>query len=438
MKNSLITFLGTGNYELTSYSMNGAVIECVSFVQQAIISMAKDCFLSEDDEIVIFVTAQARHKNLEKLLQCLTEISQADYLRFSTKVVDIPMCTNETEIWELFEQLCKVVRTESVVHVDITHAFRFMPMLAIVFLDYARMVLSASVGHIWYGAFEAKCSNNGISPILDFSSFADLQQWNSAVDSFLNAGDAKLLLPVLDKKLRVLLAHESTRSLAVRQQQNLAKQLTAFTENIRAVRGEALYQGKEFTRINQSIEDLITEIDAVQPPLKRLLKAIRNKINGFQTDSLVNGIAAARWCAEHDLLQQGITILQETHISLVLDSVGLDYSEKGARNIVGSLMRFMCGGKTPLTLEDASNKIIESKDNQAERQQALQVISVIVSSPVFYSLGSLYSDLRLTRNDINHAGITSNSKVSAIRRAFLAALDKSESIVKISGKFPGN
>jgi CRISPR-associated Csx2 family protein len=115
--------------------------------------------------VVIFLTDEAFRKNWENdgygmrkdgstdckgLRQCLEELS----LSVPLKQVRIQDGKSEAEIWDIFNQVYSILECEDRVTMDITHAFRSIPMLAIVLLNYARALKQISISGIHYGAFE--------------------------------------------------------------------------------------------------------------------------------------------------------------------------------------------------------------------------------------------------------------------------------------------
>ncbi len=70
------------------------------------------------------------------LRSCLEAIS----VRASISNVDIPMGASEQEIWNIFNIVLDQIRENDFVVFDITHAFRSIPMLAIVILNYAKVI----------------------------------------------------------------------------------------------------------------------------------------------------------------------------------------------------------------------------------------------------------------------------------------------------------
>ena len=74
---------------------------------------------------------------------------------------------------------------------DITHAFRSIPLLIFIVAAYLRQVKNVKLKHIIYGAFEARDTETDQTPIFDLTPFVELLDWMNAVNIFQNSGDAR-------------------------------------------------------------------------------------------------------------------------------------------------------------------------------------------------------------------------------------------------------
>ncbi len=200
MANVFLTVLGTGAYSEANYKY-GENIYKTRFIQEALISEFCKTW-SKDDKICVFLTKGAKEKNwnndLEKLLKTLN-------LEVQIIPVDIKDGQNEEEIWEIFDELYKSVNENDSIIFDITHSFRSIPMLVIVFLNYAKVLKNVNLSGIYYGAFEAAKNNNGISPIFDLTPFSILQDWTNATNIFLQTGDSSYINELAQNQINPIL-----------------------------------------------------------------------------------------------------------------------------------------------------------------------------------------------------------------------------------------
>jgi hypothetical protein len=109
----------------------------------------------------------------------------------------------------------------------------------------------------------------------------------------------------------------------------------------------------------------------------------------------MDGIRAAEWCAQHNLVQQGYTILRESLITYVCLKHGIDPTEREGRETVTHDIG------ADLKMLGEYNRDSKQKKIGATPQRAF-------CSAVFgdnLELLRVYQRLFRVRNDINHAGM---------------------------------
>ena len=105
---------------------------------------------------------------------------------------------NSDEIWDNFEKLISIkeyINEGDKIYLDITHGFRYMPILNIFMLEFLKTLNSNkfSIEAILYGLFA-----NEKSEIIDFKIFFDLLEWIRAIDSFKNYSDGFRLAELIE------------------------------------------------------------------------------------------------------------------------------------------------------------------------------------------------------------------------------------------------
>ena len=106
---------------------------------------------SEEDEVVIFLTERAKKENWmenpNKKIPNTNTYEHRDGLKhdllrhnykFGIKEVNIKDGNNIDEIWENFDIIIKEIEDGDEIIFDITHAFRYIPILALTVLNYAK------------------------------------------------------------------------------------------------------------------------------------------------------------------------------------------------------------------------------------------------------------------------------------------------------------
>ena len=127
----LITLLGIHESPPCQYELDGCLSEPTSYVQDAII----DLYLQKGekiDEIHVLLTPEARAENWigeNRLFDKLKKYEQEHQLRIVDH--DISGKADIEHIWQLFETIIGIMKDEDRIIFDITHSFRYQPILAL-------------------------------------------------------------------------------------------------------------------------------------------------------------------------------------------------------------------------------------------------------------------------------------------------------------------
>ncbi len=170
----LLTFVGTNRYETTTYVWQDRCCD-TKFVAQALAS-----WLSSD-KVVVFLTKDAfQHENWEQLSQLLQGME--------VQTVSIPDGRTEQEIWEIFDAVVSSVEHGDEIAIDVTHAFRSLPMVLVAVAAFLRTVKAVRVKHIFYGCY---MKDKPESPVIDLNLLLELLDWMEATRRFKETGDAR-------------------------------------------------------------------------------------------------------------------------------------------------------------------------------------------------------------------------------------------------------
>lgn len=96
---------------------------------------------------------------------------------------------DELQQAELLLALAEVVRDQERVALDVTHAFRHLPMLALVAARYLGKVQSVQIEDIYYGALTMEDPATGEVPVLRLKGLLTMLDWVDALASFEKDGD---------------------------------------------------------------------------------------------------------------------------------------------------------------------------------------------------------------------------------------------------------
>jgi CRISPR-associated Csx2 family protein len=214
---------------------------------------------SQNDEerlaLIESVGEQAvRQAQLDALAPALSE-----KLGCETRLALIPYARDQDEQIAILETIAKHVEQDDTVHLDITHGFRHLPMLALLSALHLRITRNARILGIWYGAFDP---DTGQAPVHDLSGLLRIADGLQALSSFDKDGDYGVFEPLLSK---AGLPHDACQAL----------RKAAYYETILNV-GAAT---GELRRVRPALEAGRLTADA-----KLLLPAIRERLNWIDED----------------------------------------------------------------------------------------------------------------------------------------------------------
>jgi len=372
-------------------------------VQEAMIDLYCQNW-TKDDRIYMFLTPEAEINNWEGSFYDGNGLKNI-LLKFKHLTIEavtgIPSGMDEQEIWKLFEILFEKIEPEREIYLDITHSFRSLPMLQMVLLDYAKALKGCKVANISYGAFEVlgpayeiekKYPNphDRNAPVLNLTSFSTLQDWTQAASEFIKLGKADNLANLVEDS-----------------QPKLAQHLIQLEQSIATCRGKLLTQDLDITELKNTL--LFIKDVPIKEQLKPLISKIENKIEGFENgNTLKNGFSAVDWCIQHNMIQQGITFLQETLITHIVEEIV-------GKDMINDLFYREIAATSLMLLSAKGNRFFEGKFTQRPEDQQQLILDqfnlmrdyVKANAP----LKDIYSELIGSegfRNDINHCGFRAN------------------------------
>lgn len=166
----------------------------------------------------------------------------------------IPYCRDESEQVELLRLMAEIVKDKENVHLDVTHGFRHLPMLALLAALYLRIVRRARILGIWYGSFDP---DSGQALVHDLAGLLKIADGLQALASFDKDGDYGVFAPILKQ---AGLPEEAAQTL----------RRAAYFENILNVSAAT----GELRRVRRQIETA-----ALEPDGALLLPAIRERLD---------------------------------------------------------------------------------------------------------------------------------------------------------------
>lgn len=361
-----LSFLGTGNYEETTYKFGEK--ECKTRFMPVAVShffQLERLFVAQTQE------AKDKHGNSLKAV-CPYE------------PIDIPSGKTNDELWQMFSAIADKIPENATLVIDITHGFRSQPMIALAIAIYLQAAKNVKVEKIIYGAFEAKGKEN-IAPVFDLTAFLDIMNWASATELFLKFGDASSLKNQLRLTQSRTYAPDSPfRALRLNTVGDKLEKLTNAFALVRPV--EALKNAKLLAEEIKKAQPDFQNIIAAKP-FAILLEKIEKQFSPYlQTNSLFSddGFAAQAkmidFYLQTEQYQQAILLGRESIVSKVCKIHNLDPLKRQERM------------KAEDYLRQWSEPLSRGQPVQKEFSR-------------FQDVAKLWNKITSIRNDIAHAGM---------------------------------
>ena len=305
-------------------------------------------------------------------------------------IKNLPDGNDEKEIWMIFEQVFKLLQENDELYFDLTHGFRYLPMLILVLGNYSKFLKNIVVKSITYGNYEARNRERNEAAIIDLHPLSDLQDWTFASANFLKNGNITQLKNLCDQNLKPILKEAKGSNLAATTLKKYMAALERVVNDMNTCRGINIIQGNninELFYLSSQLTDVIIE------PLKPVIEKMRDSFTEFMpSPNIKNGYLAAKWCFDNQLYQQALTILHETIISHICESEKWDNIHH--RELVSKALNIYI------------NKTGQEGWQCSPDQVGL--IKEILSNKALAFLASTYKVTTSLRNDYNHAGMRSN------------------------------
>lgn len=229
-------------------------------------------------------------------------------------------------------------------------------------------------------------------PIFDLTAFDSLLDWSLAIERFLGSGDAGPAGALAKRSIHQVMKATAGRDRGAVSIKKLAESLEAFSACMSTCRGRSISQTalqlKE--RVNQCVGQNIL------PPLKPLLDLLYTRIEAFDGNQTWDGVRAANWCLEHNLIQQGYTILEEVLIGHLAREVGADPNNQKHRDLVPQAVHSIAAKKRSA---DSTRPATTDCSFTPKYEEYLWANPGLIN---------LFGNLSGVRNDLNHAGERDN------------------------------
>lgn len=397
MGKKFLSFLGTTDYKKCCYKC-GDYEDSSKFIQKALIDMLCKEWC-KDDTAVIFITDTAEKLNWSNASDETRRLKQELMdSKIGVKSVSIPECKNEDEIWEMFDILLDQIDENDEIIFDMTHSFRSIPMLALVVLNYAKVLKNIKIKGIYYGAYEARKIEDGIekAPVFDMTPLNEMLEWSQAVNSFLSYGNSSQLKNLCSGVLLNKLREKDKMAIEIN---NFIKMLYDFTNDIYTCRG--LYKdekgwnkksaGCAYKSMKEDLKIIKKSNNTLVRPLIPLFEKIDERTSEFEKgDNFKAGMAMVKWSIDNNFTQQAYTGFDETLKTYICLKYGLDETDRECREEIAA---------KALRIKSQDKK----EDEWDVKEENRAIIKKIVSE-MDDELKKITNRVTQRRNDINHFG----------------------------------
>lgn len=393
-----ISFLGATEYTECTYTKQGCndFSDTNPYIQIATLKYLNK-YVSKwegEDIALILLTSKAETDNWQPHGSERGLKSRMDEMQFPYDTVkDLPVGDNESELISIFMKVFEKLHTGDELYFDITHAFRFLPMLIMVLTNYSKFAKTCKVKWISYGKTVSPFTKG---TIVELNKLSILQDWTTGAADFVDNGNVDKLIKLTNEDFSSSLS-ANINILPNELERNNRNTFSEFTDTLSKVIDEIkmcrcvdvieAVNYKKLLDLKDSIE-LSGDVQPFDPILKKIMDSL---IDFSPERSVINGIHAANWCVEHSLYQQAITYIEETIVSFICDQYGINLRDHDKRKIVSDSFNVLFGLM--------KKKDWETEDNLQLCHQLLEEDFLVRN---YYKQVCAIKDLR---NDINHAGM---------------------------------
>ena len=401
-----LSVLGVAFYETCRYRKDDFTGSETLFVQKSLLEylQQQENWGGENDLVLMLLTDLARKNNWDKNLEtrfCAKLQKEVAYqglekilldMNLSYQDIAIPDGKDSEQMWEIFEVIFDELQEGDELYLDITNSFRYLPMLLVVLVNYAKLLKNVKVKAIFYGNYEARDKESNIAPIMDLLPLSVLQDWTLAASDYLRYGQVEKLFELSESSLIPILKNTETRTKDAEKLRSFVKTLKEMVEERTTCRGYAIVGSKNVRKLKCTASE-IQKVTIVQ--LRPIFEKIKQSLNDFDAkENVLNCIKVAKWCCANKLYQQATTMLEEGLGTFLCCHYQLDYRKMANRDAI-----FGC-----ISIKTQNKDIEENKANKELVEKILADDSVW-GNKAFVTILQKILELR---NDYNHAGFKKN------------------------------
>lgn len=411
-----MSVLGTGFYSECTYVGVNTRTQ-TRFIQEATLNEIGAKEWTSEDRAYVFITDRSETDNWIVKDNCRTNQRSKEseqYYGLKKVLYDMSLpCTVESvkikdgkdgnEMWDIFNTIYGCLQDGDELYFDLTHAFRYLPMLVLVLGSYAKFLKNVKIAYISYGNFDSrtKCADNpdmDEAPIVDLLPLSILQDWTFAAGQFIKSGNVEEIVKLCENEFLPLVKASRGKDVAATALRYYTKVLNSTIQDFRFCRGISLIDSDNIISLRQSTLDLgASMIDSLNPLLGKIVESFGD-FEGYS--SVNNAYKSALWCYNKGMFQQSATILQETVVTFFCRRHGLNELVEEDRRVVNDTF-FAINRDKGCELSGRCKELMN--DAYMDKKLAMS-----------------FDKLSKTRNHFNHAGMKRDRKTAEDMRQDIA------------------
>jgi CRISPR-associated DxTHG motif protein len=403
-----VSFLGTGKYESCIYQI-GQATYTTRFIQEALATHLCTKW-GPNDVMLMGLTKEAKAIHWEPetglgLSDIFSDLlSQAQLTTF-----EVPAVNSEADIWNLFQITFDQFKEGDEVYLDITHSWRFQPMLLMVLLQFLKTLKSIEVKGIYYGQYEF--GKTGPFEVIDLTNFSLMQDWAQAAHIFVKHGLADGAMAMEDMEVTA----EDFKKTDKSPLDQFKMSLNFWSANTKTIRGQEMKKSNTvgFLRLNAK---KLKGSDVI-PPIQLLADFIVEDLEHFPKNNGIEQLEQLlRWYQKKGRIVEGYTLLSELCVEKVLEKLEVALTRMIADFYTANPEKKQYKGTRHLlyeTIKLTLSKVNHETRNEGpfifkenERGLTTSLVEYIISnSPNIKEVADLNWKISKNRNDLNHAGL---------------------------------
>ncbi len=305
-KITLISFLGSGDYEEVNYLIDGRQFKSSLSLYPIIESY-------HPDVIYVIGTKESKWNLIERL----------NYQR-----VEIPSGRNEEELWEIFRKISDEVTVENTdIIFDITHCFRSIPFFAVLLARFLCFLnKQTEIRNIFYGFLDRQTRE---SRIVDLVPLLEMLDVIDSINSLEKYGDLKDFSQLLSRKQKNL---KNRFPESLRKIKSVLERLNAITE---------MTYIPQLREIAESLDSLLKDQNLLLEASQhfRALSFLKSRLQSLADRFKIKPewkaqLEIARWYHENRHSSQALLVLREAIITYFCQLEGKDFYDNEKREEV--------------------------------------------------------------------------------------------------------